>query len=180
MQKVWIFIGRLNPPHLWHITTIDKSLNENDLTIVFLWSTNILDKKNPLSFEERKYLLEKYFNNNIVINWIEDIPDDENWVKSLWNKINNFLSKENSVKIYAWDFENDYAIEVIKKYEKDLWVNNLVYEEVSRKIITINHLWEEYLISSTLIRKAFKDWNLELVKKMIPKGIFINLTNTNI
>ncbi len=71
----------MNPPHIGHIRLIKNALKENSKVILFLGSANVVDEKNPLSFEERKYILETYFKEEIksgrlVISYVDDVNDD--------------------------------------------------------------------------------------------------------
>ena len=86
----------MNPPHLWHISIIDYSLNYNDTTIVFLWSSNISDKKNPLDFNNRQTLLTSLFDKNIKnksLNILEsnDFKEDIKWAEDISLKLGKFL-----------------------------------------------------------------------------------------
>ena len=57
-----LFIGRMNPPHNWHINTIEKAILENEKVLILLWSPIIEDKdNNPFTFLERKNLLKKWW-----------------------------------------------------------------------------------------------------------------------
>lgn len=166
MQKIWIFIWRLNPPHIWHIKVIKTSLKENDKTIIFLWSSNIKDDKNPFSYEERKFFLQKIFKNkNLIIDYLEDYPSDEIWCKKLWEKIKNHISnREYKTTFFGWDFKNDSAIIAIKNNLKYLWFENIDFFEVYRKNILLPN-WEE--ISSTNLRKYLTEKNYTKSKEFI-------------
>ena len=166
MQKIWIFIWRLNPPHIWHIKVIKTSLKDNDKTIIFLWSSNITDKKNPFSYEDRKNFLEKIFKNkSLIIDFIEDFPSDEIWCKKLWKKIKKYLkNREVKITFYWWDFKNDSAIIAIKYNLKHLWFENIDFFEVYRKNILLP-TWEE--ISSTNLRNHLENWDFIWAKKLI-------------
>lgn len=176
MQKntIWIFIWRLNPPHIWHVKILEKSLKENSKTILFLWSSNIIDENNPFSFEERKnflYLILKkeVDENKLIITNIDDVPDDKIWVENIWKKIFEVVwNTENKLNFYFWDFENDYAYKAIKEFEKYLWFRDIYYNLLSRE----NSQIEGVPISSTNIRKMLKNWQYELVKKFIDEKIF--------
>ena len=88
-STLWIFIGRMNPPHIWHIRVIEKALKENSKVLILLWSNWKINSENPLSFENRKILLEKYFWENILI--IKNIKDNKSnkiWVENIWKIIN--------------------------------------------------------------------------------------------
>lgn len=173
MKKIWLFIWRMNPPHIWHKKIIDKSLSENDKTIIFLWSIDKKDETNPLSFLERKKILEKVYksfidNKKLFILWIKDNPDDEIWLKEIVLELNNITNtKDIILNIYGWDFKNDYAIKVIKQYNHLFEIEKINFIEISRDNFFIEYKWEKVKVSSTLLRKAIKEWNNCMIKKVM-------------
>ena len=106
MKKLWLFIGRMNPPHKGHITVIEKALTENDKVCILLWCNWVIDQSNPLTFQQREILLNKYFwdNKNLEIDIIKDTKTDLEWVQNIASSIQNFWNIE--LNIYWWDFEN--------------------------------------------------------------------------
>lgn len=176
MQKIWIFIWRLNPPHIWHIKVIKTSLKSNNKTIIFLWSKDIIDNKNPFSYEDRKLFIENIFKNkNLIIDFINDYPTDEEWIKKIWEKIKKYsINNENKITFFGWDFENDSAIIAIKNNLKYLWYENIDFFEVYRKNILLS-TWEE--ISGTNLRQHLENWDFVWAKKLIYprlKNLIIN------
>lgn len=173
-MSLWLFIGRLNPPHNWHIKIIEKSLKEDEKTLVLLWSPLKKDENNPLDFKERRDLLLKYFKNNenLKILEIEDSSSDLIWslhvYKRIWDNFYNFLE----LNFYAWDFWNDSAYKVIKKYKWYFFRIKINFIEISRKNSFINHNSQEIKLSSTNFRKALKDKNYSLAEKFTDKKIF--------
>jgi len=171
-KNIWIFIGRLNPPHLWHINVIEKALQENDHTMLFLWSINVYNKENPFSFEQRKEMLKLYFDNKIIIEGLEDFKSDLIWINNLKNKISKYFDLKNvSLNIYWGELEKDYAIRVIKEF-KNIFYGNLKFIEVWRKNLSINYKGDKYLISSTKIREALSYNKYGIVKEMMNRKIF--------
>ena len=165
MKKLWLFIGRMNPPHKWHIAVIKKALSENDEVLILLWDNWITDISNPLTFEQRKKLLQTYFweNTKLEVNIIKDTKTDSQWVQSIADKIQKFWSIE--LNIYWWDFQNDSAIIAIQQYELLLW-QNVNYIPVDRFLETIEYNWEEFHISATNLRNALRNWDREFVEKI--------------
>ena len=174
MQKIWIFIGRMNPPHLWHLNTIKKSIEENDKTIVFLWSANIKDSRNPYSFKEREKLLDNIYVNEIkswklIINLLNDQPSDKKWVNNLYSNITNLLKNNNSdFNIYCWDKKNDYAIKAIEENINELNFKNIKIIEISRKNIDI---------SSTTIRELIDKGKFEKIKNLVDNNVYNYIIN---
>lgn len=168
-MKIWILIWRLNPPHIWHMRILDESIKENNKTILFLWSSNVIDNKNPYSYNERKkFIKSMYDNQNLIINALEDLPDDLDWIKLINKKLFWFwYNNSNWITFYGWDLENDYAIIVLKKYIEALEFNKIDFVEITRKNYFIDHRNRKIEISSTLVREAIKNNDKELLKKLL-------------
>ena len=167
-----LFIGRLNPPHIWHTWIIKKALDENDEVIILLWSNYFNDENNPLDFNKRKKIIQKKFKNkNLKIIEILDCEIDLEWVKNIYE----ILKREyiwTEVNFYAWDFENDSAYNVVKEYEKEFKNIKFNYIEETRKNSFIKYEWKEYQISATNLRNVFKKWKIELAEPFCDKEIF--------
>lgn len=176
-MSIWILIWRLNPPHIGHMKIINESFIKNDKTILFLGSSNILDNNNPYSYEIRKeFIIELYKNNkyynNLIIENLDDMIDDKNWVLNIKIKLEKYLKDKNTkIIFYGWDFNTDYAIIILKKYIDLLWFNNILFKEISRKEITVIHNNEKLEISSTKVREAIKNKDNKLLEKLIDKKL---------
>ncbi len=172
-MKIWIFIGRFNPPHKWHLNTIKKSLKFNDLTIVILGSANVFDKLNPFDVITRWQMIEEYFENNekLILESIDDVDSDKDWVSEIWDIINIYNENLAELSIYWWDFENDSAINVLKEFEGELWNYNKNFVEFNRYDHSFKHNWETKYYSSTLVRECLEKKDHELLKQLIPNNI---------
>ena len=176
-MNIWILIWRLNPPHLWHMKILDYSLKNDDKTILFLWSSNKQDKNNPFNYKKRKALIKKLYNNSfIIIKPLEDKKEDLDWIKSINNKLLNLgVKNKDNIIFYWWDFKNDYAIKVIKQYEKKFIFWGISYKEISRNKYFINYKTNKLLLSSTLVRQAIKNNDYDLIKKLVSQKIYKEL-----
>ncbi len=176
MKKLWLFIGRMNPPSKWHIAVIEKALQENEQVLVLLWCNWIIDLSNPLTFEQRKELLQKYFrnNSNLKIGIIKDTQTDLEWVQNISQSIQEYWNIE--LGIYWGDFENDSAILAIKQYEL-LLSENVSYIPVDRFLENISYNWKEFHISATNLRNALRDWDREFVEKFCSEEILEDIIN---
>ncbi len=209
-MKLWIFIWRIQPIHIGHQKIIEKSLEENDLTFVILWSSGIQDNdRNVFTDEQRekflKIFLKKKTRNKVL--FLRDNKSDQNWVKNLaiiihktweeylqttlnrllwWKNINtedidiwtqNFKNSVEQVIFYCWDLENDYAINIIKKYEELLDYKKISYSEINRKELHIEYNWENIFISSTRVREELQKWNSELLQKMLHPKVLKEIKN---
>lgn len=179
MKKIWLFIGRMNPPHKWHISVIQKALRENDEVLVLLWSSGVIDESNPLTFDQRKNLLNNFFSplwrgrcpqdregwDKLLIDIIKDTKTDLQWVENISEIIKNNFWDDIFLNIYGWDFKNDSAIIAMKQFENLLW-KNINYIPVDRFLETINSNWEEFHISATNLRNALRNWDREFIEKI--------------
>lgn len=173
-MTIWILIWRLNPPHIWHMRILDESLKKNSKTLLFLWSSNILDKNNPYSYNERKDMINiLYWNNtNLIIENIDDISKDKDWVLNIKKKLNKYISDKNTkIIFYGWDFQNDYAIQVIKDYSHLFSFENILFREISRKDIIVNYNNKKIEVSSTKVRETIKNKDKDLLKKLVDERI---------
>ena len=48
MKKIGVILARLQPIHNGHLALIEKAIQENDETYIFVGSANKFNKRNPL------------------------------------------------------------------------------------------------------------------------------------
>lgn len=177
-MKVWVFIWRLNPPHLWHLNTIKKSLEQDDKTIVILGSANIVDENNPFLVEERKELIEINFKKEaIIIDFLDDTESDLDWTLNIKDIIFKHEKNITELSFYGWDFENDYAIQVLKQFEIELWFNNINFIEYNRKTLYFEHYWKKNYYSSTLVRESMNKKDKEILGKLLSPIVYKKIIN---
>lgn len=181
-SRIGIIIWRMNPLHIWHQELISMSLKNEDKTLIFLWSSKYRKNKNPFSYEERKNFIEMVFpkqiyKNQLIILEIHDQESDLCWIKSLIYQIGNIYTGEH-ITFYWWDLKNDYAISCIRMYKKYFQWYIIWFHQVDRYIKTIYVCGQKLDISGTAIRKALKEWNRQIVDKMVDKKIVHLLQNS--
>jgi hypothetical protein len=166
----------MNPPHKGHITVIEKALTENDKVCILLWCNWIIDQSNPLTFQQREKLLNKYFwdNKNLEIDIIKDTKTDLEWVQNISSVIQKYWNIQ--LNIYWGDFKNDSAILAMKEYEL-LLSENVSYIPVDRFLETIYYKWEDFHISATNLRNALRNWNKEFVEKFCNEELVEDIIN---
>lgn len=90
--KIGLLIGRFQPFHLGHLFLIRKALRHIDKLVIGIGSANVKNADNPLSFEQRKLMLEKTIEEEklkdkiIRIVAIDDYPDDDVWLQKTLEK----------------------------------------------------------------------------------------------
>ena len=172
-MTLWLFIWRLNPPHIWHINIIKRALKENKKVLILLWTAFEYDENNPLNFESRKILLKQIFSEtNINFLEIKDTKLDSEWIQNIdYILKNNYLDFKN-INFYWWDFENDSAFKVFKEYEENFTNFTFNYILNSRKDSFIEHNWKKYKISATNLREALYNKDYTLASKFCTDEIF--------
>lgn len=171
--KTAVMIGRLNPPHIGHIRVINKALAESETLVMFLGSANVVNEKNPFTFEERKSFLEANFSREIaskklIISSLDDVGNNALWTENLWKKVKTLVSDFDWIlNFYGWDFAEDRAINAIRENENKLSVETALYTQVPRDHFTLPDGQE---ISATNLRKALQDGDDEMARKfLLPK-----------
>ena len=186
-MTLWLFIWRLNPPHIWHIGIIKRALKENKKVLLLLWTPFLYNKNNPLDFNTRKKILEKIFRDeNIKILEIKDKKTDLEWIENIKNILEKHFNNFNKINFYGWDFENDSAFKVFKKYapwKKCPWCEenfqnctfNYILNSRINSFIEYNN--KKYKISATNLREALYDKNYKLAKEFCIQESFEEIKN---
>ena len=126
MKKIGVILARLQPIHNGHLALIEKSINENDETYVFIGSANKFNKRNPLPISLRLMLCKEAFkekfdwdeNTNIVkskegknlyIVQLDDLTSESDnsheWGFYLYSKIVTEIQCSNFTIYYSDGFE---------------------------------------------------------------------------
>jgi len=178
-MTLWLFIGRLNPPHIWHISIIDKALLENEKVIILIGTKKDRDQNNPLSFLDIKEILLLKYNNNPKLQILELLDDrsDLIWIYNIYKILFEKWWGINDINFYAWDFKNDSAYNIIKKYENHFNNFSFNYIERSRESSFVNHNWQKISISATNLRQALKDKDYSLVEKLCNESMVEKIKN---
>ena len=136
---IGVFIGRFQPFHIGHYDAINQIIQECDLVKIIIGSSNkSRTKDNPLTFEERKKIIESQKIKNTIIFGLKDIKDDDNWCKNLLKLIGKYDI------VYS---NNQWVIDILKR-------NN-----VQTKKLKLN-----MKISGSKIREMIAKENKEFVK----------------
>ena len=83
---------RAQPFHNGHKSLIDLMLKECEKSYVILGSIQeSRTEKNPFTFEERKQMIYNIYNNNVIVDGVEDIPDNNNkWISNVMKKTGGY------------------------------------------------------------------------------------------
>lgn len=169
MKKIGYIVGRFNPLHNGHIELIEKMIEENDFSIIFVGSSNENNTyKNPYTFKERKRLLKNFFP-NIIILPLPDRNNDVLWANDLNKKINKVFKKFNINEI-----EEINMYTGSKDTDKDLrsdWLKGLNHGVKAKKL--------ESNLSATLIRNLLLEDKLHEIEDILHIHIFSFLQKNN-
>lgn len=143
MQKkkyqIGLVIGRFQPLHKGHAFLIKKALTFAECLIIGIGSTNVKNSDNPLSFFQRKQLVQLYVRSEGLKDKVKkiislpDVPNDNEWLKDT-------LKKTGKIDVVIGN--ND-------------WVNG-IFEEAGVPIVEIPY-YKRYLMEGVKIRKLMKD-----------------------
>lgn len=116
--KKALIIGRFQPFHLGHLYLLKKTLEIAEKVIIGIGSESIFDENNPLSFNERKKMIEQVFED-------EKIKDKLEKIVGLEDFFNDDLWRGNVIKL-AGDFDI-----VVSNNE---WTNKIM-EQADYKVV---------------------------------------------
>jgi len=157
MSEIWLIIWRFQPFHNGHKLLIDTSLNENESTLVLIWSSNVVNDDNPYNYDLRKKIIQaNNIDQKINIQALPDFPDDLQWGTSILKSI---PKNTTILSIYFWDKNSDSAIKSIKSIQH-IFPYKINYIEIPRSIIPI---------SATQIRKALQNNDLKILNTYLSK-----------
>lgn len=114
-KKFSVYIGRFQPPHVGHISTLAYALEISDVAIVVLGSSNSSrDVKNPFTDAERVKMLRSCFskeeNDRLVICFVEDrYYQNAHWVSDVQQKVMDEIAK------FGWTDSYDITLVGYKK-----------------------------------------------------------------
>ena len=170
MKKVGVFLARMQPVHNAHLFMINKALEENDKVLVVLGSENKVGTlRNPFDVSLREEMLRKCFTDNenekikiiTLPDWSmeTDLDDEKTWGRYFYY---NVVSKIGQKRFTLYYYDDPKIL--------DGW---FTYTEVYKYITYRTFERQNVLggISSTKIRQALLDENIDYVKEYCPKSV---------
>ena len=105
-MKLGVVIGRFQPYHKGHHDLVTKASRENDTVLLIIGSTNVLPNfKNPLTKEERKWLIVKQLTasnlTNVVIRFQNDKDYDDDWIQDVNGHVLSLEEDPTQVVVYC-------------------------------------------------------------------------------
>jgi len=161
-SKIALFIGRFQPFHKGHLFALRQVLKKFDKVIIGIGSINVLNEKNPFTFEERKRMIKeslKNFKGKYKIIGISDFPDDLEWRNYCLKKANFDVVVTGS----AWVKK---CFEGIKPVVKPKFLERKKYSATRiRELIRKNEKWEN-LVPKNVARYIKKIKGEERIRQL--------------
>lgn len=168
MKNIGVFLARMQPLHNAHLYMVTKACEECDKVVIILGSENKKDMlRNPFSIETRKDMLlkslDEEFSNKIEVYEIPDwsmeskMEDNKIWGRYFYY---NVVSRIKQKRFYLYYSDGE---EILDNWFKDTEVESYI----SYKLFERSNLFNG--LSSTKIRKAFEENDLEYIKNSVPK-----------
>lgn len=177
MSTKWgVFIGRMQPVHNGHLFLIKKALEENDMVLILLGSSNKSGTiRNPFSSIFRRHLLELSLYEDGIIDekriivstlpdWTTETDTDSNktWGRYLYYNIVSKIGR----KEFSLYYSDDASI-------LDDWFEGTEMRQyINYRCIGREHIFDG--LSATKIRQALLDGNKEYVEKYCPNAVIRN------
>ena len=173
MEKIGVFLSRMQPLHIGHLGIIEKAISENDKVIIIIGSKNKFGTiRNPLDISLRREILqdslfEKFgqdFEDKFIISELADwsmetdIKQNLEWGRYLYYNIVSICEKK-TFSIYFSDER-----EIIEG-----WFEDYLKTRIDFKLFERNKLFEA--VSSTKIRQAFLENDKDYIEKSCPKAV---------
>ena len=189
MEKIGVILARLQPIHYGHLALIEKSLQENDKTYVFVGSADKFNTRNPLPIGLRMSLAKQAFIDKFDWNestgevtvfgdsrsgvrgmtkYLHIVPlddlttEDDNshdWGFYLYTKIVTETQCSNFTIYYSDGFE------IITTWFPGFVLRNNVSLNLLARGATVDG------ISATKIRTAIVDGDVETLNKYVPNAV---------
>ncbi|KKQ24103.1 MAG: hypothetical protein US40_C0011G0018 [Candidatus Roizmanbacteria bacterium GW2011_GWC2_37_13] len=152
--RIALLIGRFQPFHFGHLYLLKNALKIADQIVVGVGSASIFDENNPLSYEERKRMLEKIIefeslkDRVIKIVPLEDFFDDEKWLKNVEEQVGKFnIAVSNNDWTNKIMEQSGYTVKRFPYYKRELYEGWRI-----RRLVRQGKNWQEripdYLISN--------------------------------
>ena len=168
-----VILARLQPIHNGHLAMIEKSLQENDTTLVLIGSADKFNKRNPIPIGLRlkmaqdatNKILDKYPNKKLIIKPLDDLDDETNnthaWGFYLFAKIVTLL-KDSNFTIYYSD-----GYEIITT-----WFPTFLFRDNISLSLLARNSFVGQPISATMVRKYIMENDEEKLKELVPENVF--------
>lgn len=178
MEKVGVFLARMQPIHNGHLALIKRMLLENDKCLILIGSTDKINARNPIPASFRKELLinailddeelcTRFNNSSIDIVLLPDLSTEEDnshdWGFYLYSNVVKHIGQHCFTMYYSDGWE------IITKWFPGFILQN----NVDLRLIARNNCVGG--ISATKIRELIKAEDDTTLKEYVPRCVIDNL-----
>ena len=172
VEKLGVFLSRMQPLHIGHLGIIKMALEENDKVLILIGSKNKKDTlRNPLDIKLRRKILEEALDEEfkdkrerIIIKELPDwsmetdIASNKEWGRYLYYNIVG----EGEQKKFSMYFSDER--EIIEN-----WFEEDIRKRINLRLFERQAMFEA--VSSTKIREAFLNNDKEYIEKVCPNAV---------
>lgn len=152
--KTGLLIGRFQPFHLGHLYLIKKGLKNAENLVIGVGSVNVKNEFNPFTVKQRREMLEKVLTQENLkahitkIIEIEDIPDDDEWVRRTLESAGEIdvIIGNNESGVNVFFEKQGYKILRFPYYKRELLEGTIIRKLLSSKEETWKDAVPSYLI----------------------------------
>jgi nicotinamide-nucleotide adenylyltransferase len=171
-MKLGVILARLQPIHNGHIALIEKSMAENETTLVLVGSADKFNKRNPIPIDLRLDLankalkhLETKYNHKLIIQPLDDLSDETNntysWGFYLFTKIIN-LTHELQFTLYYSD-----GFEILTT-----WFPPFMFKDNISLCLMARNTFADKSASATLVRETLLKEDDDTLRTLVPPCVF--------
>lgn len=172
MEKIGVFLSRMQPIHNAHLWMIENALRENDRVLVLIGSADKSGTvRNPFDIKLRKKLVEaainEYFSEEDkkrivlrgLVDWsTEQNNDDQEWGRLIYYNVVSIMN----VKEFSY-----FCSEEPEKIEG--WFEEKLRERINFRYFSRDNQFNG--LSATRIREAILDDNSEYIREYCPNCV---------
>jgi bifunctional NMN adenylyltransferase/nudix hydrolase len=175
-KKFTVYIGRFQPPHVGHISTIKFCLEMSDYVIIVVGSANTSrDVRNPFTDAERAKMLLSSFSPEeqakIKLTFVEDrYYQNQHWISDVQKAVYDEVNKT------GWEDKRDITLVGYKKDDTSWYLNcfpHWKYVSIEAHKGDVEHAEP---INSTEIRDLLFDGRISYIKSVVDSSVFEFIT----
>ncbi len=183
MEKVGVFLSRMQPIHNAHLWMIENALKENDKVLVIIGSANKFGtERNPLPIDMRKPMVEnaiqEYFGSknypkhSIKVITLSDWSSEENNDDKEWGRL-IYYNVVGNMGVREFSYYSSENPKIIKGWFEEELIQRINFRFFSREN-------EFNGLSATKVREAIIRNDDEFIRKNCPKEVFETFCNNGL
>ena len=171
-KKYTVYIGRFEPPHVGHISTMRYSLSISDHLVLVIGSANSSrDVKNPFSDSERVTMIRSCFtpqeNSRISIAFVEDrFYQNIHWVSDVHQAVYSEIAK------IGWEDKYDITLVGYKKDDSSWYLDCFPHWKVSLIDAHKGDVTYAEPINSTEIRDLLFEGRVSYIRSVVEPAVY--------